>query len=311
VSPSILFFGTPSFAAEILETLIEAKIPLLGVVTQPDRPKGRSLQITPSPVKEIASKRLPGIPILQPEKCSDPDFLDLVRKLGAALHVVVAFGQILPQKLLDIPPLGSINVHASLLPKYRGAAPIHRCLMNGDVETGVSIQKMVKQLDAGDVIAESRMEIGPNTTFGELEQTLCDLSKPLLIRVVHSYRKGIPPALPQDPNGITYAAKVEPEEGEIDWTQPAPSIHNLIRAFSPRPGAWTWVQIGSEKKRLKIFRTTLHSGSAVPTQGLSTKELILACGSGALQIQELQMEGKPRMNAADWLRGLKISPRFN
>lgn len=309
-TPSILFFGTPAFAAEILDSLIAQKISILAIVTQPDRPKGRSLQMTPSPVKEIAQKKLEGIPIFQPEKSSDPLFLEQIRELKADLYVVVAFGQILPQKLLDIPPLGCINVHASLLPKYRGAAPIHRCLMNGDVETGIAIQKMVKQLDAGDVIAESRIPIGPNMNFGELERALCDLSKPLLLRVLELYGKGIPPAVAQDSSKVTFAAKVEPEEGEVIWSKSAPELHNLIRSFSPRPGAWCWVSVGGEKKRLKIFRTILESSSGKPGQILSLKNLSIACGEGALSLQEIQLEGKPRMGAADWVRGLKTPPLF-
>ncbi len=298
-NPSIIFFGTPVFAAEILDYLVENLVPIVGIVTQPDRPKGRSLAMTASPVKELAQKKIPHVPIFQPEKSSHSEFLEQISALQADLYVVVAFGQILPQKLLDIPPLGCINVHASLLPRYRGAAPIHRCLLNGDLETGVSIQKMVKQLDAGDVIAESKMAIPREMSFGELEQALCDLSKPLLLSVLNQYRKAIPSAVAQDPNLVTYAAKVEPEEGEIQWSKSPEEIHNLIRAFSPRPGAWCWVTMNGEKKRLKIFRAEVGSG-----------KFTIPCGSGSLTLLEVQPEGKPRMSAADWLRGLKTFPTF-
>jgi methionyl-tRNA formyltransferase len=308
MTPRIVFFGTPFFAAEILEHLIQHQVPIEAVVTQPDRPKGRSLQLAPSPVKTIAEKM--GIPILQPEKCSDPTFLTQIAQIPAQLYVVVAFGQILPQKLLDIPPLGCINVHASLLPKYRGAAPIHRCLLNGDKETGVCIQKMVKQLDAGDVIDESRLSIPPEMTFGELEVALCNLSKPLLLSILKAYTRGVPPALPQDSNLVTYAAKVEPEEGKIDWSQSATQLHNLIRAFNPRPGAWCQIRQNGEQKRLKIFRTHVEQATGTPGQILPTKDFIVACGSGALRIQEVQPEGKARMNGSDWLRGQKSVPIF-
>ena len=296
----IIFFGTPAFAAEVLLFLVENKVPIAAVVTQPDRPKGRSLVLTPSPVKLIAQNHLPEIPVFQPEKASDPQFLEHLKQLGADLYVVVAFGQILTQTLLDIPPLGCINVHASLLPKYRGAAPIHRCLLNGDTETGVSIQKMVRKLDAGDVIAESSIPISPDMNFGELEKALCELSKTLLLKVLDLYAKGIPPAVPQDPDQVSFAAKVEPEEGELNWSKSAQELHNLVRAFSPRPGAWCWVWLQGEKKRLKIFRTEVAQSPS--------KDFTASCASGFLKILEVQPEGKPRMSASDWLRGLKSPP---
>ncbi len=302
----IVFFGTPEFAASILDFLLDSKISIVAAVTQPDRPKGRSLQMAPSPVKQrVLSK----IPVLQPEKARDPQFLSQLKDLKADLFVVVAFGQILPQELLDIPPLGCINVHASLLPKYRGAAPIRRTLMNGERETGVSIQKMVKQLDAGDVIATARTEIAPNMTFGELEETLCELSKPLLLLVLRSYEKGIPSAEPQNSTLATYASKISIEEGEVKWDKPAEQIHNLVRAFSPRPGAWCWAYSGSDKKRIKILQTQVVQRSGQPGQLLSS-EGIVCCGSNALRIIEIQPEGKKAMRAADWLRGLHSPPRF-
>lgn len=299
----IVFFGTPQFAAEVLESLFSHSVQIAAIVTQPDRPKGRSLEIWPSPVKQTALRLSPHTPIFQPVKASEPSFLEAMRALGADLYIVVAFGQILPQSLLDIPPLGCINVHASLLPKYRGAAPIHRVLMNGEEKTGIAIQKMVKQLDAGDVIASSEIEITPEMTFGELEKALCDLSKPLLLSVIALYKKGIPPAVPQDHNAATYAAKVEPEEGKIDWSLPAPVLHNLIRSFSPRPGAWCWFELNGEKKRLKIFRTRVVEKRGSP--GEISLENEVFCGDGALHLIEVQPEGKKVMNAADWLRGFK------
>lgn len=310
MGPPIVFFGTPIFAAQILDFLIDHKVPIEAIVTQPDRPKGRSLQSTPSAVKTVASRRLLNVPIYQPEKCSDSEFLAHLYSLKAKLYVVVAFGQILPQKLLQIPPLGCINVHASLLPKYRGAAPIQRCLMNGDVESGVAIQKMVKELDAGDVIAEARLPIGPDITYGELESALCELSKPLLMHVIHLFEQGIPPGSPQDPRQVSYAAKISAEEGEIHWEKDAIELHNLIRSFNPRPGAWCHIKIDDEKKRLKIFRSKVVEGNESPGTLLSTKDLMIACGRNALHLLEVQSEGKPRMNAADWLRGTKRPLKF-
>lgn len=305
IAPSIVFFGTPPFAAQILNDLIDHKIPIRGVVSQPDRPKGRSLQMAQSPVKEIALERLAGVPLFQPEKSSNPEFLSELAALAADLYVVVAFGQILPQKLLQIPPLGCINVHASLLPKYRGAAPIQRPLLNGDKETGVSIQKMVRELDAGDVICKEKIAIPEEMTYGELEQALCDLSKPLLLTVLYTYGRGIPPAVPQDPAQVTFAPKIAMEETEVKWEKDVRDLHNQIRAFNPRPGAWCWIEWKGEKKRLKIFRARV-----VSDRESINKELIVQCGCGALQLLEVQMEGKPRCLAEDWLRGARSAPKF-
>ena len=303
----IAFFGTPAFAAEVLRYLIEHRVPIAGVVTQPDRPRGRDLKRLPCAVKETAQQLAPEIPILQPEKASEERFLEEIAKWKADLYVVVAFGQILPQKLLSIPPLGSINIHASLLPKYRGAAPIQRCLMAGEKETGVTIQKIVRQLDAGDVIAVEKTAIPPDMIFGELEAKLREISKPLLLKVLEKYEEGIPSAVPQNGDEATYASKFELDEGEILWSDPAEKIHNLIRSFSPRPGAWCWLESG--KKRIKILRTRLTSGQGNPGELLS-KNGVVACGRGALQLVEVQPEGKKVMSACDWLRGASDFKKF-
>jgi len=305
----IVFFGTPEFAASILDFLLISGVRVAAVVTQPDRPKGRSLQETPSPVKFLVLERGLKIPVFQPQKASEPQFLEEIKKIGADLYVVVAFGQILPQSLLDIPPKGCINVHASLLPKYRGAAPMQRCLLDGAKETGVAIQKMVKQLDAGDVIAAAKLEIGPDMTFGELERELCELSKPLLLLVIKTFEQGVPPAEPQNHELATYAAKINVEEAAIRWDAPAQEIHNRVRAFSPRPGAWCVAKLpNGESKRIKILRTRLSQGQGEPGRFLSSNGDI-ACGQGALQILEVQPEGKKGMSAADWLRGFRELPR--
>ncbi len=303
--PRIVFFGTPGFAAQVLEYLAVHHVPIVAVVTQPDRPKGRSLSLTPTPVKLVAQKILPHVPIWQPLKCSNPEFLEDLAGLQADLYVVVAFGQILPQKLLTIPPQGCINVHASLLPKYRGAAPIQRSILQGDLETGIAIQKMVKELDAGDVIDAKKITIPEDMTYGELEEALCDLAKPLLLDVIHRYTSSIPPARPQDLAHVTFAPKIEPEEGEIRWDLPAHKIHCLVRAFNPRPGAWMWAWVNGEKKRIKVWRSKVSPLTGNKGELLAVKELIVGCQEGALHILEVQPEGKPRMAAADWLRGIK------
>ena len=307
----IIFFGTPEFASETLRFLLGQPVEIVGIVTQPDRPQGRSSSPVFSPVKQLFSAQGLEIPLFQPEKSSDPEFLDKLQKLHADLFVVVAFGQILPQKLLDIPPLGSINVHASLLPKYRGAAPIQRCLIAGEKQTGVSIQKIVKQLDAGDVIATSPMAIPSDMTFGELKEALLELSKPLLAKVLHLFEKGIPPAESQDHSLATYASKIEPEEGRIDWRKPAEELHNLIRGFSPKPGARCWVESAGEKKLVKILRTKVVSRKGDPGECLKGDGVVVACGSHALELLEVQPESKKKMIASDWFRGFRSSLHFS
>lgn len=308
--PSIVFFGTPQFGAEILDYLIDHGVEIRGVVTQPDRPKGRSLQLTVSPVKSVAQSRIPSAPIWQPLKCSDPQFLSEIAAVQADLYVVVAFGQILPKKLLEIPSMGCINVHASLLPKYRGAAPIQRSILQGDTETGVSIQKMVKELDAGDVIGETKVPIGEETTYGDLEKLLCEASKPLLLEILLRYSSGPIKAVPQDGSKVTWAPKIEPEEGEIIWTKPAKELQCQIRGFNPRPGAWVFVEMNGERKRLKIHRARISPLNGAAGEILPGKEFVVGCGVGALILLEVQLEGKPRMSAVDWRRGLKGTISF-
>lgn len=305
----IIFFGTPAFAAEVFEFLFLADVAIVAVVTQPDRPRGRSQQTSFSPVKEKAFALCKTIQILQPEKSSDLFFLDQLRLIQADLFVVVAFGQILPQSLLDIPPKGCINVHASLLPRYRGAAPIQRALLHGEKKTGVCVQKMVKQLDAGDVIASAHMLIPPSMVFGELEQGLCNLSKDLLLLVLRRYEEGIPNGAPQDPALVTYAPKITPEEKEINWNLSAEAIHNQIRAFSPSPGAWCYVRIGNDIRRVKILYSKVSVGKGEPGALLDSKGVI-ACGNGAIQIFEIQQEGKKKMPMNDFLRGCLSPPVF-
>jgi len=308
----IIFFGTPFFAAQILQYLFDHRVSISGVVTQPDRPKGRNLELASSAVKQTILQAAYDCSLMQPEKASDPQFLQQLENLQADLFVVVAYGQILSQKLLAIPKLGCINVHASLLPQYRGAAPIQRCLLNGDKETGISIQKMVYQLDAGDVIAEEKVEVPLEMTFGELQQALCDLAKPLLLSVIKKYREEIPPACAQDPALVTMAPKIKPEDAEIHWNRDALHLHNLVRALSPRPGAWCWIE-NKERKRLKILRTrpAMHSGSPGSLITFQKDCCLVAAQSGSLELLEVQPEGKKAMSISDWIRGCHTPPHFS
>lgn len=305
----ILFFGTPAFAASILQTLLDANVSIDAVVTQPDRPKGRSKENSFSAVKEWVLKNSPNLSIFQPEKCSDPSFIEEVKKRDYDLFIVIAFGQILPQTLLDLPKKGAINVHASLLPKYRGAAPIQRAILEGEKETGVSIQKMVRQMDAGDVIAVAKMEIGPFMNYGELQEELCELAKPLLLMVLQNLDEALSSSFPQDPTLVTFAPKVLPEEAKIDFHQPAKKIVQQILAFSPKPGAWVEMAINQEKKRIKIFDAKVVQKQLSP----GTFDLlhpIIGCGEESIEILKIQTEGKKVLSGSEWFRGFSILPKI-
>ena len=308
----IVFFGTPSFAASVLEFLHTSGISIAALVTQPDRPQGRKLLLTPSATKQLLQLHSWNLPVLQPEKASEPQFLETLSELKADLFVVVAYGQILSKKLLAIPPLGCINVHASLLPKYRGAAPMQRALMEGATETGISIQKMVFQLDAGDVIDESRIPISSNCTLGELQEKLCDLAKPLLLSVIKRYETGIPAARPQNEADATFAPKIKPEEMQLQWNRDASDLHNQVRALSPRPGAWCWIEQAGERKRLKVLQSRNLSQDGLPGELLAFEkdQCLVAAARGALQLLMVQPEGKRPMGVAEWIRGCSSPPSF-
>lgn len=305
----VVFFGTPPFAAYILEALIHAGIEVCGVVSRPDRSKGRSGTPVPTPIKEYLLKNAPSIPLYQPEKCSTPEFAEQLRQHHADLFVVVAYGEIIKQEILDIPLLGCINVHASLLPKLRGAAPIQRAIIDGEEKTGITIMHMVRKMDAGDMIAKKEVQIGPETTFGELEKELMEVSAPLLLEVIKQIEHGVAKREIQNESEVTFAPKIELEDCAIDWSQPAAKIHNLIRGVNPYPGAWTTVAVKGENKRMKVFRSRLHTGligSGQPAGAFiqEKKSLFVVCGEGALELVEVQLEGKKRMTAVQFLQGL-------
>lgn len=304
--PRYIFFGTPFFAAELLRFLCDQGLPPLALVTQPDRPKGRSLQLTPSPAKEVGEGR--GIPILQPEKASEEPFLEQLRTLKADLFLVVAYGQILSQRLLDIPPLGCVNLHASLLPKYRGAAPIQRCLMAGERETGVVLQKMVRRLDAGAVLKVAKCNVPEEITFGELERQLLELSKPIVAEFLKGCQGNFPAAVEQEESLATYAAKIEAADTEIDWKRGARGVHDQIRALSPRPGAWCWIEVGGERRRMKILKSrVVREGNFSSDRGkiFVSGEGRVSTGEGEVEWLKIQPEGKREMGFSEWVRGVK------
>lgn len=303
-----VFFGTPHFAAALLEYLIKEDLLPIAIVTQPDRERGRFQNLSFSAVKNTAVELAPSIPIFQPEKASNPAFIEEIALLKPDLFVVVGYGQILKQDLLDAPKFGSINVHASLLPKYRGAAPIQRCLMDGQKKTGITMMKIIPELDAGDILGVSEIAISEDMNTGELTEKLLEIAKPLLKNTLLKFAKGAVSGTKQNNQDATYAKKLTPEEFQIAWDFPASKIHNLVRALSPKPGAWSWAQIEGERKRVKILKTklTILKGEA-PGEVLKHSDypLVINCLDSALAILEVQMEGKKAMDPASFLRGIK------
>jgi len=288
----------------VLRFLVEHDIEIAAVVTRPDKPQGRSLRVLPPPVKETAAALLPHTPIHQPVKASTTEFAQQLQGYRASLFVVVAYGEIVKKIILDLPPLKCLNVHASLLPKYRGASPIQRCLMHGDKETGVSIMDMVLEMDAGDVYEMVHTQIPEEMTFAELDLKLSELAGPALLQTIKNLEAGTAKKTPQDSSQATFAPKLSPEEEMIRWNRSAREIHNLVRALSPAPGAWCYVDIGGEKKRLKIKRTQLSPLAA------AKNAWIIPCSEGFLQILEVQLEGKKTMPASDFLRGAATRPQL-
>lgn len=301
----VLFFGTSSFAAHILSHLLRSQINIVAVVTRPDRPQGRNLKIACSPVKQLVIEEFPNLVVLQPEKASTPEFAEKLNHYAADLFIVVAYGEILRKMILEIPKKGAINVHASLLPKYRGAAPIQRCLMDGVSETGITLIAMNERMDAGDVLAMQKIAVAQDMNFQQLERKLCELACSLLHDTILQIQEGRPPAHTiQFHDQATFAPKLSPEEEKINWSYPAIKIHNLIRALSPRPGAWTHIQINGEQKRLKILAAEV----TLAAETISANEWVVACGEQALRIKQVQLEGKKASSTEEFLRGLRSSP---
>ena len=299
----VVFFGTPEFAVPSLEALIRSDHRVAAVVSQPDRPKGRGQQLQPTPTKMVAQAA--GIPVIQPARIKDEAFLAQIREFRPDLGVVVAFGRILPDALLSVPRLGMINVHASVLPRYRGAAPIQRAVLAGDAETGVTIMRVETELDAGPTFAVATVPIPPDATSGDVERTLAHLGAELLLPVVDDLAAGRAIETPQDHSRATLAPKITKDEGIIDWTLPAGVVHNRVRGLQPWPLAST--RLAGE--RLVLRRTApadarnadLTPGTVIRAHG---DELIVACGGGtALRVLELQPEGRRTMTAREFLAG--------
>lgn len=298
----IIFMGTPDFACPILTKLIDRGDTILAVVTQPDRPKGRGQKLLPPPVKVIAEKH--GIPVLQPLKVRTPEFIAQIRELAPDLMVVVAFGQILPQSLLDIPKHGCINIHASLLPRYRGAAPINWCLVNGEVETGITTMQMDAGLDTGDMLVKRTISIGPDEDAQSLHDRLSSLGAETIDETLLNLVNGTLTPEKQDNSLSCYAPMLKKEDGLIDWNKNPEQIKNLVRGLTPWPGAYT--TLGN--KTLKLFKVSVVEGSAAPGEVISAGKngIVVACGSGSIRIEELQLEGRKRLSAANFLAGYPL-----
>ena len=297
---NIIFMGTPDFSATVLKGLLESKqYEILAVVTQPDRAVGRKKEIRMTPVKELALDY--GLPIYQPEKLSKSAELDSLMNLNADGIVTAAFGQFLPSKLLDSVNF-AVNVHASLLPKYRGGAPIHYAIINGDKETGVTIMEMVKEMDAGDMIARRAIPIEETDNVGTMFEKLALVGRDLLLDTLPSYLAGDIKPVPQDKNQVTFSPNISPEEERIDWTKTNRQLFNQIRGMYPWPVAHTLLN----GERFKIYEATPVEGAGQPGEilAIGKKELIVAAGESALSLKTVQPAGKSKMTIVDFLNGL-------
>ena len=295
----VVFMGTPDIAATCLKKILADGFAVVGVYTQPDRPKGRGMKMVFSPVKEVALAH--DLPVFQPENFRQEETVQQLRNLKPDICAVVAYGRILPQKVLDVPTYGCINIHASILPQYRGSAPYQWAVLDGQKQTGVSAMYLVREMDAGDVIEISKTPIGENETAGELLDRLAVLGADLLSKTLTRFTQGPVPATPQDPAKVSFAPMLEKTMCPIDWTKTAQQVHDHVRGLHPWPVATMQLQ----GKLFKVHETRVVPGSGQPGQilGLTKTGLVMACGQGAVEIRSLQAEGGKRMAAPDYFRG--------
>jgi len=300
---NVLFAGTPGFAARCLGALLESRHRVVGVMTQPDRPAGRGYALAPSPVKKLASAR--GIQVTQPVSLRDTQVQTELKHFRADVIVVAAYGLILPRPVLELPRHGAINIHASLLPRWRGAAPIQRALLAGDRDTGVSIMQMDSGLDTGPVLMQEKIPILEDDTAGTLHDRLAELGANLIVRALDALEAGGVRATPQPAEGVTYAAKLDRREARVDWHESAAMVNRRVRALNPSPGADARVR----EVELKIWRCASAAGRGNPGEVLSVGPdgLCVACGEDALIITELQRSGGKRLPVAEFLRGFPLA----
>lgn len=301
----ILFWGTPDFAAPTLRALIEEGHEVVAVVTQPDRPQGRSRStLVPPPVKEIAVAE--GIPVLQPDRPRGEEFIAQLRAFAPELSVVVAYGHILTQEVIDIPTRGTVNIHASLLPRWRGAAPIQAAILAGDTETGVSIQRMVRQLDAGPILFESRVTLETGVTGGELTEALSELGAEAIVEALMLMEVGGIEERPQDESQVTYASKIDRAMARLDFTKDAASVARAIHAFDPRPGAWGIVR-DTETRLFGARAVTDRRGEPGEVLEVGEMGMFIACGTGAVAVETVHPAGRRRVAALDWAQGRGVA----
>jgi len=296
----LIFMGTPDFAVPTLVEIVGRGHEVAAVYTRAPKPAGRGMETQPTPVEREARRF--GLPVHTPTSLRTPEAVAAFKAHGADAAVVVAYGIILPKPILDAVPLGCFNLHASLLPRWRGAAPINRAVMAGDRETGVAVMRMEEGLDTGPIAMERRVPIPPDMTAGQMHDALARLGADLMVGALSALERSSLALTPQPTDGVTYAAKLTNAETRIDWLRPAQEVHDHIRGLSPFPGAWCELAIDGKPTRLKILRTTVAVGSAPPGT-LVDEAFTVACGEGAVRVLELQRAGRQAMKAEDFLRG--------
>ncbi len=299
-----VFMGTPEFAVNSLERLVKEGYNIEAVVTQPNRPRGRGNRVQPPPVKTRAAAE--GIPVMQPERVKDAEFINELKEIKPDIIIVVAFGQILPPDLINLPPLGCINVHASLLPKYRGAAPINWCIINGETKTGVTTMFMDECMDTGDMLLSMAVDIDDDETAGQLHDRLAVMGAKLLVETIEGLKKGSLPRKAQDSKKATYAPQLCRDTGRIDWSRDAKSIFNLIRGTDPWPGCYSHLN----GKRIKLWKAKVLEEESRGTDGeiIAVKDegMTVQTGKGSLLVTEIQVPSSRRMTAAEYIRGNTI-----
>jgi methionyl-tRNA formyltransferase len=301
----LVYLGTPDFAVPTLAAIVRQGHDVAAVYTRAPRPAGRGMELRPSPVEREARRH--GIEVLTPKTLRTPQAQEEFDAHRAEAAVVVAYGLILPKPVLDAPRLGCFNLHASALPRWRGAAPINRAIMAGDARTGVAVMRMEEGLDTGAIAMVTGVAIGPDMTAGELHDELAQAGAGLMVHALDVLEQGTLPLIPQPDEGVTYAAKIDKNETRIDWTKPWQAVHNHCRGLSPFPGAWFELQgLGKEAARIKVLRTTRGDGTGPPGMVLDDK-LTVACSDGAVRILELQRAGKQPMKAGEFLRGMPLA----
>jgi methionyl-tRNA formyltransferase len=299
----VVFMGTPDFSVPVLTEIVGQGHEIAAVYTRAPQPAGRGMEVRPSPVHKVAEQF--GIPVRTPKSLRNPAEQDAFVALDADCAVVVAYGLILPKPILDAPKRGCFNLHASLLPRWRGAAPIQRAIMAGDAETGVMVMKMDEGLDTGPVGMAEKVAVGPDMTAGELHDALMKVGADLTVRALAAISRDSLTFHPQAENGVTYAAKIDKAESRLDFSKPAADVHNLARGLSPFPGAWFEADFGRGPERVKVLKTRLAQGTGAP--GTLIGEGVVACGNGAIDLVLVQRGGKAPMSFADFARGARLA----